>query len=194
MNITSIPRIVALGALLFVAQAQALNLYRAEDYRALTADRRAQHIGDVLTVLVVENASASASAGTATDKATDASIRLTSPSRQHNYGLGIDDNYDGNGKIARSGRLLAQLSVLVVGIEANGDLRVKGEQLLELNGEKQMINLEGRVRPIDIGEGNTVASNRIADARITYIGDGVLADNQSKGWLTRLITMFLHLF
>lgn len=190
----SILRIMALGVLLVAVQAQAVNLYRAEDYRALTADRRAQRVGDVLTVLVVENASASASAGTATDKTTDASIRITSPSRQRNYGFGIDDNYDGNGKIARSGRLLAQLSVVVVGIEANGDLRVKGEQLLELNGEKQMINLEGRVRPIDIGEGNTVASNRIADARITYIGDGVLADNQSKGWLTRLITMFLHLF
>lgn len=190
----SIFRIMALGTLFFVVQAQAANLYRAEDYRALTADRRAQQVGDVLTVLVVENASASASAGTATDKATDTNIRITSPSHQRGYGLGIDNNYDGNGKIARSGRLLAQLSVVVISVEANGDLRVKGEQLLELNGEKQMINLEGRVRPIDIGEGNTVASNRIADAHITYVGDGVLADTQTKGWLTRLITAFLHLF
>lgn len=187
-------RFLTLGALLLACQAGAANLYRAEDYRALTADRRAQRLGDVLTVLVVENSSASATAGTKTDKATDAGIRITSPDRQRNYALSINDNFDGNGKSARTGRLLAQLSVVVVGIEPNGDLRVKGDQLLEINGEKQTINLEGRVRPIDIGEGNTVPSNRIADAHITYVGDGVLADNQNKGWLTWVITRFLRLF
>lgn len=189
-----ISRILTVGALLLAFKAGAANLYHAEDYRALTADRRAQRVGDVLTVLVVENSSASATAGTKTDKSTDAGIRLTSPNRQRDYALAINDNFDGNGKIARTGRLLAQLSVVVIGMEPNGDLRVKGEQLLEINGEKQMINLEGRVRPIDIGEGNTVPSNRIADARITYVGDGVLAENQSKGWLTWLIGKFLRLF
>lgn len=185
--------IVATLALLLSAQAAAENLYRAEDYRPLTADRRAQRVGDILTILVVENSSASATAGTKTDKTVDASLKLVSPNHQRGYGVGVDDNYDGNGKIARSGRLLAQLSVVVTSIEPNGDLRVQGEQLLELNGEKQTINLEGRVRPVDIGEGNTVPSNRLADARITYVGDGVLADNQTKGWLTRLISLFLRL-
>lgn len=187
-------RLMTVALTFFALEAGAANLYRAEDYRALTADRRAQRIGDVLTVLVVENSSASATAGTRTEKATDAGIRITSPSRQRGYAFGVEDNFDGNGKIARTGRLLAQLSVVVTGMEPNGDLRVKGEQLLEINGEKQLINLAGRVRPIDIGEGNTVPSNRIADAQITYVGDGVLADNQSKGWLTRLISAFLRLF
>lgn len=184
-----------LGIFLLIAvPVLADNLYRAEDYRSLTADRHAQRVGDILTVQVVENSSASATAGTRTDKTTDAGIRLSTPDRQQKFAVGVDDNFDGNGKIARTGRLLAQLSVAVVAIEPNGDLRVKGEQLLEINGEKQTINLEGRVRTIDIGEGNTVPSNRLADARITYVGDGVLADNQSKGWLTRLISTFLRLF
>lgn len=191
---TAIIRILSIAVMLTAQHSLAANLYRAEDFRALTSDRRAQRVGDVLTVLVVENSSASATAGTRTDKATDAAISLTSPSRQRGYALGIENNFDGNGKIARSGRLLAQLSVVVVGVEANGDLRVKGDQMLELNGEKQMINLEGRVRPIDIGESNTVPSNRIADARITYVGDGILAESQNKGWLTRMITLFLGLF
>jgi len=187
-------RLLITGALLVAFQAGAANLYRADEYRSLTADRRAQRIGDVLTVLVVENSSASATAGTTTDKSTNAGIRLSSPNRLRDYGLGINDNFDGNGKIARTGRLLAQLSVVVVGIEPNGDLRIKGDQLLEINGEKQMINLEGRVRPVDIVEGNTVPSNRIADAHIIYVGDGVLAENQGKGWLTWLISTFLRLF
>lgn len=143
---------------------------------------------------MVENSSASATAGTTTDKNTDAAVRLTSPHRRQGYSLGIDDSFDGNGKVARTGRLLAQLSVVVIGVEANGDLKVKGDQVLEFNGEKQTINLEGRVRPIDIGEGNTVTSNRVANAHITYVGDGVLAENQNKGWLTKFITLLLRLF
>jgi len=188
---------LAMAVTLFIlpfSTSLAENLYRANDYRPLTSDRRAQKIGDILTVQVVENSSASATAGTKTDKTTDAGIHVTSPIRQRNFAFGVDDNFDGNGKIARTGRLLAQLSVAVIGIDPNGDLRVKGEQLLEINGEKQLINLEGKVRPIDIGDGNTVPSNRLADARITYIGDGVLGDNQNKGWITRLVSSFLRLF
>lgn len=185
--------LLVFGSML-LGSAWAENLYRAGDYRPLTSDRRAQKIGDILTVQVVENSSASATAGTKTDKNTDAGIRLTSPSRQRGYAFGVDDSFDGSGKIARTGRLLAQLSVEVVRIDPNGDLRVKGEQLLEINGEKQLINLEGKVRPIDIGDGNTIPSNRLADAKITYVGDGVLGDNQNKGWVTKLVSSFLRLF
>jgi len=165
------------------------NLYQAETYRALTSDRRAYRVGDILTVLVVENSSASATSGTNTDKSNDTGIRFLSPNSQKNYALGINENFDGGGKIARTGRLLAQISVGVIAVDPTGDLRIKGEQLIEINGEKQAINLEGRVRPRDIDEQNTILSYRIADAKLTYVGDGVLADSQHKGWLSRVITM-----
>lgn len=175
--------------LLFSQVAFGENLYKDEEYRALTADRRAHQIGDILTVLVLENSSASATAGTNTDKSSDTGIRFQSPNSQKSYSLDLQQNFDGNGRIARTGRLLAQLSVVIIGVERNSDLLVKGEQVIEINGEKQSINLEGRVRPRDIDEGNTVLSSRIADAHITYVGDGVLAENQHKGWLTRLIAI-----
>ena len=76
----------------------------------------------------------------------------------------------------------------VVGIEPNGDLRIAGDQLLEVNDEKQMISLEGKVRPEDVSENNSVVSNRIADAKIHYVGDGVLADGQKPGLITRVLT------
>jgi flagellar L-ring protein FlgH len=167
---------------------QAENLYQEGNFRALTSDRRAYRIGDVLTVLVVENSSATATADTKTDRSNDAGVRLTTPNRQRNYALGLEEDFDGRGKSARSGRLLAQLSVSIVGIDSNGDLRVQGEQLLKINDEKQSIHLEGRVRPVDISELNTVPSNRLADAKITYVGDGVLAESQRKGWLSRVLT------
>jgi flagellar L-ring protein precursor FlgH len=88
----------------------------------------------------------------------------------------------------RAGRLLAQITVSVVALEPNGDLQIAGEQLLEVNNEKQMIRLEGHVRPQDIGENNAVVSNRIANASIHYVGDGVLAEGQRPGWITRVLT------
>jgi flagellar L-ring protein precursor FlgH len=168
--------------------AHAINLYQDDAYRPLTGDRRGQRVGDVITVQVIENSSAAASAGTQTEKSNDGAIKQTTPNRQRGYSLGLSENFDGNGKISRTGRLLAQLSVTVVAVEPNGDLRIKGDQNLEINGEKQAISLEGRVRPIDVSETNTVVSSRISEAKITYIGDGVLAESQHKGWLSKVLS------
>jgi flagellar L-ring protein precursor FlgH len=64
----------------------------------------------------------------------------------------------------------------------NGDLSVAGEQVLTINNEQQRINIEGRVRTQDITDANVVLSSRLADARITYAGDGELADRQKPAW------------
>lgn len=179
-----------MGLLLCLYQipAHAADLYKEEAYRPLTADRKAQRVRDVLTVLVVENSSATATAGTKTDKSADVGAKASRPGKQSDYALGLSENFDGSGKIARTGRIAAQLSVAVVAIEPNGDLRIKGEQNLVINGETQAIRLEGTVRAADISDANTVPSNRISNANITYIGDGVLAENQHKGWLSRILS------
>ncbi|HWI12293.1 MAG TPA: flagellar basal body L-ring protein FlgH, partial [Burkholderiaceae bacterium] len=100
----------------------------------------------------------------------------------------INNDFSGVARTQRAGKLLAQLTVTVVAIDPNGDLRIAGEQLLEVNDEKQMIRLEGKVRSEDIGDNNSVVSNRIADAKIHYVGDGVLADGQKPGLITRILT------
>ncbi len=184
---------VLLVGCLAVPPSFADTLYKPAEYRSLVADRKAFRIGDVLTVLVIENASASASAGTKTDKATDIAVHASTPKNRYAYGVGIDDGFDGNGKSSRAGKLLAQVSVRVIDTEPNGDLRIKGEQYIEINEEKQTINLEGVVRPADIGEGNTVASNRVGNARITYVGDGALSNSQSRGWISWILSAFLRL-
>ena len=99
-------------------------LYNADTYRAVASDRRAYRVGDVLTVLIVENSTASATAGTRTDKGNDVGVKFSSPNSQKNYSLNLDENFDGGGKIARSGKLLAQISVVVKSINDNGDFDV----------------------------------------------------------------------
>ena len=168
--------------------AQADDLFDAEAYRPLTSDRRAYRVGDTLTVLVLENSSASANADTSSRKQSDVGIKLAGPNTQRNMGLGLSDEFDGKGSTVRGGKLLAQLSVSVIGVDHNGDLYVAGEQLLEINRDRQSIKLEGRVRREDISETNTVPSSRLADARISYVGDGVLGEAQRRGWLPRIFS------
>jgi flagellar L-ring protein precursor FlgH len=171
--------------------AAAVDLYREGEYRPLTADARAFRVGDTLSVLVVETSSASSSADTGTRRNTDAalsgSVQTRSVDRRGEVTLAADNNFTGGARTARAGKLLAQIAVTVVGVEPNGDLRISGEQLLDVNDEQQRIRIEGRVRRNDIGESNSVVSSRIADARIYYSGEGVLAEGQRPGWITRVL-------
>ncbi len=189
MKLRSLRLLVSLLSL-FAAGAAAEGLYREASFRSLTSDHRAYRPGDVLTVLVLENASASASANTTTEKRGGIGVSVVAiPSaRDRNVAIDLNEDFAGKGSINRSGRVLAQLSVTVIALAPNGDMIVAGKQLIEVNDERQSIALEGRVRPVDVGESNTVLSSRIADAKITYVGDGVLAEKQRPGILTRILS------
>ena len=159
--------------------------------RSLFADRRAHRVGDMLTVVVTEVASASASARTRADKEESMFGQINQPDeRPWNLDLAFGNDFEGGGSIQRSGKLLATLTVVVQSIDARGNLRVLGEQNIRVNNEDQRIALSGVVRPEDIGPDNTVASSRIADASIDFKGEGVLARKQSPGLLTKLFDLF----
>lgn len=166
---------------------QAENLYHPNRFHALVGDKKAYKVGDNLTVLVYENASATTSAGTNTDKSSGVKVGVKGKNTDTNLGLDLSDEFQGQGKIQRSGKLLAQITVQVKAIDTTGLLVVSGEQLIAVNEEKQEIKLEGKVRPTDIGENNTVISTRLSDAKISYIGEGVLGDRQRPGLITRFL-------
>lgn len=159
--------------------------------RSLFADRRAHRVGDMLTVVVTEVASASASARTSADKEESVFGKINQPDeRPWNLDLSFGNDFEGGGQISRSGKLLARLTVVVQSVDPQGNLDVVGEQEIRVNNEQQRIALRGVVRPADIGPDNTVASSRIADAHIDFKGEGVLARKQSPGLLTKLFDLF----
>jgi len=168
------------------------SLYREGTYQPLTADHKARRAGDLVTVLVYENASASSTADTSAGRDANAgvSIELPRPQRSHSAGVTTNNDFRGQGQTQRSGRVLAQLTVSIQEVLPNGDLAIAGTQALEINGEKQLIKLEGRVRAHDITDLNTVVSTRVADARISVVGDGTVSDQQKPGWWQRLLTLF----
>jgi len=168
--------------------AQGASLYDEASYRPLAADNKAFRVGDAITVQVFENASASTNSDTTTRRKNAIAADLArSDNRLSRFDLNVAGDFDGGGRTQRAGKLLAQLTVSVKEILPNGELRVGGEQKLMINDELQRINIEGRVRSQDISDGNVVLSTRLADAQITYMGDGDLSERQRRGWWRKIV-------
>jgi flagellar L-ring protein precursor FlgH len=69
----------------------------------------------------------------------------------------------------------------------NGNVTIYGKREMKVNNELQRITVSGIIRPEDIGADNRVKSTYLADARIEYSGEGVIADKQSPGWGIRIL-------
>jgi flagellar L-ring protein FlgH len=159
--------------------------------RSLFADRKARRSGDVLTVLITEQAAATATARTRADKEETVFGNINQPDeRPWHIDLGFGNEFDGGGQIQRTGRLVAKLAVIVENVDGDGNLQIVGEQNISVNNEKQRIALRGTVRPEDVTPDNTVASWRIVGAHIEFKGDGILARKQSPGLMTKLFDLF----
>ncbi|HVI96827.1 MAG TPA: flagellar basal body L-ring protein FlgH [Anaeromyxobacter sp.] len=169
--------------------ARAESLFDGDTYRSLAADRKAFRVGDGLTVQVFENSSASSSADTATQRRNAISGIVTSvnPPRQYGGTLAVSGDFTGGGTTQRTNRVLAVLTVTVREVLPGGDLRVAGEQLLTVNQEQHHVSVEGRVRPQDVSTDNVVLSTRLADARITYVGEGDISERQRRAWWRTLL-------
>lgn len=185
------PACIVLGMLLAVASkcVSAESLYREDSYRALTSDQKAYRTGDLLTIKVYEQSSATTSTDTSTQRTNglNGSISILPSGRQLGGSLAQGGTFDGGGTTQRANKLLATLSVDVKDVLPNGDLVVAGEQTLTVNNEQHKVNLTGRVRPQDISSDNVVLSTRLADAHIDYLGEGDLSDRQKRGWWRKVL-------
>lgn len=182
-------KVLVAGLLLLAANlAAADSLYRENGFRSMVADVKAYRPGDSLTVLIIENATAQSSTDTSSTRDQNIAFDLAySPHPNKSGSFKTNNDFDNQGSTQRTGKFLAQITVTVQEVMSNGELRVSGQQMLEVNNEKQHIKLEGRVRPYDVS-GNSVLSTRLADAKISYLGDGDLSDRQRPGWWMRLLT------
>lgn len=186
--------LVCLGLVGTTVQAQTNvgSMIDPDAYQGLAADRRAHQLGDTLTVLVTEAARASAGAGTAAGSGVTLGAYTQGRHSTHNYGAGLSGSDTGQGNTSRVGMLQAQLAVRVVEVESDGMLKIRGEQTIVVNGEKQQFALNGLVRSEDIAADNTIASNRISDANIEFTGKGDVSEAQRRSIVYR-VARWLHL-
>jgi flagellar L-ring protein precursor FlgH len=156
-------------------------------------------VQDVVTIRIVEAASASGEATTETERDSSISGNLEGffglEKSLQNSGInpaavvkgGLTNNFDGSGSTSRKNTLQATITAVVREVFPNGNLYIEGKKEVIINNERQYIIISGVIRPEDIGPDNSIRSDLIADARIEYSGRGILAEKQRPGWLGRVL-------
>lgn len=164
----------------------------------LFEDNKAGEVGDLLTIVLVENTTASTQAKTAVSKKNATSVSAPTLGTAVLPGLSAslsgDRRFGGSGDSAQSNKLAGQLTVQVVQDLGNGNLLVRGDKQLRLNQGDEIVQIQGIVRRADIGPDNRVTSDRVGDARIVYGGRGTLARSNAMGWLARFFNSALAPF
>ena len=188
---------IALVALPVVLQlpVHAQSIWRDDAVRPMYADKRGVNLGDILTIVVQENTTATKNNETKTEKSSSLTAQITSfffpgwlsakgsmPAVQYS----ADAKHDGSGAINNSEAIVAHVAVKVMDILPNHNLVIEGKRETSFAGEKQTITLHGVVRPEDVGSDNTVLSYNVADATISIAGKGTVSDTQRKGWFTQI--------
>jgi flagellar L-ring protein FlgH len=163
----------------------------------LFRDFKARNVGDILTIQIIENARASNSASTQTQKEGDVSIKapalagLEHGSSALNFANILNAssalNFAGDGSTSRAGNLQAFVSARVTQVYPNGDLGLEGTKEVTVNRERQILRIRGIVRSRDIAPSNVVLSTGIANMEVIFDGKGIVADANKPGFLYRLL-------
>ncbi|MDL2317247.1 flagellar basal body L-ring protein FlgH [Desulfovibrio sp. OttesenSCG-928-A18] len=183
------------------------SLYSASESPDLYADNRARRVGDIILVKVVETSKSKSKADTTADKESTSSFGVGAAFGSSRTGLlpglsgplsgrvGVNpilsatstSEHSATGETKRENYVTATIGAQVLQVLPGGLLQIEGARQIRVNDETQYMVVSGLVRTQDVGPDNSVESTQLANSRIEYYGEGVLADKQKPGWFTRLM-------
>ncbi|KRA84555.1 flagellar basal body L-ring protein FlgH [Altererythrobacter sp. Root672] len=158
-------------------------------YAPLHFGQRAHRVGDLVTVVLMEKTTTSKSADST--QARDGSIALRPPTvgpfafNPNVLNSGGSSSFNGGGDASQTSSLRGDLTVTIAEVRPNGTALVKGEKVMQFSQGEEWVQLAGIIRLADIDQDNRVASQRVADAQITYAGKGAVQRASREGWLSR---------
>lgn len=167
----------------------------------LFSDLKAMHINDIVTVVISETiAQSSTGQKSITEDNLNSlgggvmtAVGLPSLSDKFNkYGnvgieAGSSNSYSGSGKNSRNESFTTTVSARIIKILRNGNYFIEGNRELLVNGEKQIVQITGVIRPYDIDQKNTIDSKYIADAKILYKTEGDIDKATTKPWASKYL-------
>lgn len=195
----------ALGAGLLVLAASAGAQARSDEnfgslfpksFKNPMVDRTARNVGDLLTVVVSEVATSNVAASTNATKKDSNNVNLPLVSALKiplikqiigDLSTSADSTVSGQGTSSNSSTLTARVAVIVKEILPNGNMIIEGTRWVKVNREETNITFSGIVRRDDVRADNTVLSQNVAEAKITNISKGLIAERQRKGIITRIL-------
>jgi flagellar L-ring protein FlgH len=188
-----------------VAERSANSLWRAGS-RTFFKDLRATRVGDILTVVVTLNESASLANTTSRSRTSSEQNVITQLlGFEHQFKHFLSDQTTntptvdltgamsnvGAGSVARSEAVSLRLAALITQVLPNGNLVLDGHQEIRVNFELRELRLVGVIRPEDIAPDNTISYDQIAEARVSYGGRGQIDDVQQPRYGSQLLDILL---
>ncbi|WP_446497443.1 flagellar basal body L-ring protein FlgH [Halomonas sp. BC2] len=168
------------------------SIYQAHrGVQPLFEDRRPRQVGDILTIVLDEQVSASSNSQSSATRNGSANLDIMQIPEVIDflvdYGFDVSggNSFSGGGGTQASNNFTGTITVSVLEVMHNGNLRVRGERQVGINQGREFIRFSGVVNPRTITGQNTVPSTQVADARIEYVGDGYINEAQHMGWLQR---------
>ncbi|MBR8462843.1 flagellar basal body L-ring protein FlgH [Campylobacter sp. faydin G-24] len=169
----------------------------------LFSDRKAMNVNDIVTIVISENATQNSTGSKTTSKDSTTSLGggvftaggapfSTIANQLNKYGdigfsAGGSNKFSGSGTTTRNERFTATISARIIKILNNGNYFIEGNRELLINGEKQIMQVSGVIRPYDISQTNEIDSKYIADAKILYKTEGDVDKSTKKPWGTRIM-------
>lgn len=179
-------------------------IYQSATFRPMFEDRRARQVGDVMTILISEKASADNKNAANSSKTGSVNTQvgsvlgLSAPWNESLSSRGTtrangSSQYDSKAAGSASYTFSSTLGVTVIEVLANGNLLVSGEKQIGLDKGVEFIRISGVVPPGAILQGNVVYSSQVADARIEYRTNTQLDVSQLASMLNRFFFSVLPL-
>ncbi|MFT4025184.1 MAG: flagellar basal body L-ring protein FlgH [Novosphingobium sp.] len=163
-------------------------------YAGLVEGNRAKQVGDMITIVLVEQTTTSKTVSTKQDRSGGASITppsegalaLASPEALK---ASSQSSFKGGGNTTQTNSLAGEVGVTIVEVRPNGTALVRGEKRMLLSQGNEWVQFSGIVRLSDVDQQNRIRSNQVADARIEYTGNGSIQRSGREGWLSRVFNI-----
>lgn len=158
------------------------------------ADKTARKAGDLITVLIVENQAVKNEETSQLRRATTLDYALENFDIKPNafnplprLAASSQDDFNGTANVEKNGEFNARITAIVMDVLPNGNMVIKGRREIQVDYEIKVIEFSGVIRRFDIKADNTIQSELVADARVSYSGDGQLTDTTSRRGLGNVI-------
>jgi len=161
------------------------------------SDRKAHSVGDVVTIIIRENADASQKAEAQTSSNTKTEVSASNEGNLTSYlplfgsKSKINNEYDGSDQTEQSQTLQAKMAAVITNKTDEGMYKIKGEKRLEVNGEKNLLKVEGLIRSRDIKTDNSIYSYNIANASVIFRKSGLARRFIKPGTIQKLLNIGL---
>ncbi|HEX4230645.1 MAG TPA: flagellar basal body L-ring protein FlgH [Bryobacteraceae bacterium] len=150
----------------------------------LAADLHAKNVGDLVTIVVLDQASATSQGVTTQQRTSSANSSISAlfgMKSAHNAlnnlaNITGSQQLNGQGTTSRQTTVSTTVSGRVLKVLPNGDLIVEGAKLIAINSEFQTVSFRGIVRQVDLSNDNSVNSNQVENLEVRINGRGVVND------------------